>query len=83
LNRFWAILWGLEQAYVENRTKLVGIRQNFAQQGLFSGNFVPLARFYRYSAQACARFRPKMSGFGTGKTPKFSKICRDWDQAFW
>jgi hypothetical protein len=24
-----------------------------------------------------------MSGFGTGKTPKFSKICRDWDQAFW
>jgi hypothetical protein len=58
-------------------------RQIFAQQELFSENFPLLARFRRDSAQACARFWPKISGFGTGKMPKFPKICRDWDQAFW
>jgi hypothetical protein len=73
-NKFWTILSGLEQAYAEIRTKFVGIPQIFTQQGLFSGNFLPLARLRRDSAQACARFRPKCRDLAQAKRQKFQDL---------
>ncbi|KAJ7271412.1 hypothetical protein B0H12DRAFT_1067249 [Mycena haematopus] len=39
-------------------------------------------RFCRDLTQPSVRFWANLSGFDTGQTQIFSKICRDWDQAF-